>query len=440
MASKDAPALPAAAAAAATSTAAADSATSKAAAAAFKIEKRKPGAKIPVTILTGFLGAGKTTLVNYILKSPDHGLKFAIIENEFGDVGVDDAVLKCESKEAVVEMMNGCICCTVRADLTKVLARLAPRIERDNIDAVIIETTGLADPAPVAQTFFVDPTIEKRYFLDGIITVVDSKHIIPHLLKKVPEGAENEAVEQVAFADRVILNKMDLVTEDEAKKVVAEIKKINHGVEIIRSTNSIVPAHKLFKISAFNLDQVLKMDPEFLDTDGEHEHDQTVGSVSWRMVAEFNVNKLQRWIGELMQTKAADLYRYKGVLAVKGMAQKFVFQGVHMLFSGNFSDTEWAKGEKKENCFVFIGKNIDKKELTEGFMKCIIDPKIKLRFKVGDLVQANLGGDGWCNGKIIRTWDTDVTDGNPYRIELEAPKAGVHVWGPIDNDELVRAR
>ena len=208
-------------------------------------------------------------------------------------LGVDDAVLKCESKETVIEMMNGCICCTVRADLTKVLAKLAPRIERDNIDAVIIETTGLADPAPVAQTFFVDPTIEKRYFLDGIITMVDTKHIIPHLLKKVAEGAENEAVEQVAFADRIILNKMDLVTEADAKKVIAEIKKINAGVEIIRATNSVVPAHKLFKISAFNLEEVIKMDPEFLDTDAEHEHDQTVGSVSWRMVAEFNVNKLQ---------------------------------------------------------------------------------------------------------------------------------------------------
>ena len=201
-------------------------------------------------------------------------------------------MVKCESKETIVEMMNGCICCTVRADLTVVLAKLAPRIERDNIDGVIIETTGLADPAPVAQTFFVDPGVEKLYSLDGIVTVVDSKHILPHLLKKVAEGAENEAVEQVAFADRILLNKMDLVTEDEAKKVVAEIKKINHTADIIRSTNSVVPPEKLLNISAFNLEQVLKMDPEFLD-DGDHEHDQSVTSISWRMVAEFNVNKLQ---------------------------------------------------------------------------------------------------------------------------------------------------
>jgi len=400
--------------------------------------KRQPGAKIPVTILTGFLGAGKTTLVNYILKSPDHGLKFAIIENEFGDVGVDDAVIKVESKETIVEMMNGCICCTVRADLTKVLAKLAPRIESDGIDGVIIETTGLADPAPVAQTFFVDPTIEKRYFLDGIITVVDAKHIIPHLLKKVAPGAENEAVEQVAFADRILLNKMDLVTDAEAKQVIAEIKKINAGVEIIRSTNSVVDPSKLLNVSAFNLSEVLKMDPEFLDTDAEHEHDQTVGSISWRMVADLNVNKLQKWIGKLMQTKGANLYRYKGVLAVKGMSQKFVFQGVHMVFSGNFADTEWEAGEKRENCFVFIGKNIDKKELTAGFMDCVVTKP--LRFKVGDLVQANLG-DGYYDGKIVKTWEGGNTDGNPYRIELtQAPKEGVNVWGPVDDDVLVRAR
>jgi len=387
--------------------------------------------------LTGFLGAGKTTLLNYILKSPDHGLKFAIIENEFGDVGVDDAVLKCESKETVVEMMNGCICCTVRADLTGVLIKLYERIQKDQIDAVLIETTGLADPAPVAQTFFVDPKVQKLYTLDGIITVVDAKHILPHLLKEVPEGQENEAVEQVAFADRVILNKMDLVNKEQAEKVVEEVRKINHTVQIIESTNSVVDPHKLLNISAFNLENVLKMDPEFLD-DGDHEHDQTVSSVSWRTVAEFDVNLLQSWIGKLMQTKGNDLYRYKGVLAVKGMEQKFVFQGVHMLFSGNFSEATWGKDEKRENCFVFIGKNIDKKSLEAGFMACKVSDSKKLRFKVGDLIQARVGS-GWVNGKIIKTWNDGSTDGNPYRIELEDDK-GTNVWGPMDDDIVVRAR
>merc|ERR1712048_624316 len=187
---------------------------------------------------------------------------------------------------------------------------------------------------------------------------------------------------------------------------------------------------KLLNISAFNLEQVLKMDPEFL-ADGDHEHDQTVTSVSWRMVAEFNINKLQGWIGKLMQTKGNDLYRYKGVLAVKGMEKKFVFQGVHMLFSGDFSETTWAEGEKKENCFVFIGKNINKKELTDGFMACIVDPKKPLRFKVGDLVQAHVAG-GWANGVVVETWET-ATEGNPYRIELQdEPHKGVDVWGPMD--------
>ncbi len=388
-----------------------------------------------MTILTGFLGAGKTTLLNYILKSPDHGLKFAIIENEFGDVGVDNAVLKCESKETIVEMMNGCICCTVRSDLTEVLVNLVDRINRDKIDAILIETTGLADPAPVAQTFFVDPKVRRDYVLDGIITVVDAKHILPHLLKEVPEGAENEAVEQVAFADRILLNKTDLVTEAEETKVVAEIKKINHTVEIIRSVNSVVAPAKLLNISAFKLSKVLEMDPEFLE-DGEHQHDNTVGSISWRMEAEMNVNLLMTWIQELMKTKGADLYRYKGVLAVKGMKKKFVFQGVHMLFNGRFSEARWEDGEKRENCFVFIGKNLDKKDLNDGFMACKITDK-PLRFKIGNEVQIMAGGS-WRNGKITRTWNDGPTAGNPYRIRLD--DGGVSLWGPFDEEDCVRAR
>merc|ERR1712151_522143 len=172
------------------------------------------------------------------------------------------------------------------------------------------------------------------------------------------------------------------------------------------------------------------MDPEFL-CDGDHEHDNTVGSISWRMGAELNVNLLQSWIGKLMQTAGNDLYRYKGVLAVKGMQQKFVFQGVHMLFSGDFSSATWAEGEKRENCFVFIGKNLDKKALEAGFMACKVDSDAKpLRFKQGDLVQAFVQ-NGWTNAKILLTWNDGPTEGNPYRIELEDGK-GTNVWGPTD--------
>ena len=383
--------------------------------------------RVPVTVLTGFRGSGKTTLLNHILSSTEHEMKFAIIENEFGDIGIDENIIVENSEESIIEVMNGCICCTVRGDLTELLDKMYDRVK--DFDGVLIETTGLADPAPVAQTFFVDERIVDRYKLDGIITVVDSKHITQHLDDEKPDDVENEAVEQIAFADRILLNKVDLATDNEIEEVVKRIKAINALAPIYQTENSIIDPSELIGIGSFDLDKTLEMDPEFLDTDAEHEHDQNVTSISSKFKGELNVNKLERWIGELMQTKAEDLFRYKGVLAVKGMDEKFVFQGVHMLFGGDFSREIglWKDGDDRECRFVFIGRDLDHQELEAGLLECKAE---ELRFGVGDIVYANIGE--FTKGKILKCWD----QGNPYRVEIQNDER-TNVWVPIDNDNYV---
>jgi len=356
-------------------------------------------------------------------------MKFAIIENEFGAVGVDDKVIKEDSEEQMIEVMNGCICCTVRGDLVKVLKRLSAKLQ--SFDGVIIETTGLADPAPVAQTFFVEPEIERIYKLDGIVTVVDCKHILDRLREEKPEGVENESVEQIAFADRIIVNKTDLVDEAHIQTVMQEIKKINSSADILRAQHSKVDPAKLIGIKAFSIDRVLEMDPEFMNTDGGHQHDQSVSSISWRFEGELNVNLLEKWIGEMLESKAQDMFRYKGLLAVKGMDKKFLFQGVHMLFDGGFQDAyTWKEAEVRECRFVFIGRNLDKAELEKRFMACKVTSEP--RFNVGDVVEANIDGI-WTDGKVVKLWDK----GNPYRIELQS---GKEVFAADDGEDLVRAK
>jgi G3E family GTPase len=340
--------------------------------------------KVPVTILTGFLGAGKTTLLNRIL-TEQHGQRIAVIENEFGEIGIDHEIVV-QTDEEIFEMNNGCICCTVRGDLIRILGRLMKR--KDKFDRVLVETTGLADPGPVVQTFFMDDDMKEQFFVDAIVTVVDAKHILLHL------DDSDEALEQVAFADVLLLNKCDLVDAAALDALERRLRGINALAKIYRTTNSDIALDKVLHVGGFNLDHAMELDPQFLEKEEtpepehhhhectdecdhehghhhhHHHHDESVTSVGIETEGDVDGRKLNAWLSELVRTQGQDIFRMKGVFAIAGQPDRIIFQGVHMLIDGA-NGGPWGE-RQRVNKLVFIGRHLDRAALNAGFRGCLV--------------------------------------------------------------------
>ncbi|XP_028754709.1 uncharacterized protein LOC114714169 [Neltuma alba] len=342
---------------------------------------------VPATVITGFLGSGKTTLLNHILTS-QHGKRIAVIENEFGEVDIDGSLVASHSSvsEDIVMVNNGCLCCTVRGDLVKMLLELA-RKKRDRFDHIVIETTGLAKPAPVIETFCSDEQVSRYVKLDGVVTLVDSKHAMQHLNEVKPRFVVNEAVEQVAYADRIILNKIDLVTESELEVLTKKIKHINGMAQIKQAKFGSVDMDFVLGVGGYDVERIeseVHGDCSSSSSDHHeswqehkghhhhnHEHDSAVSSVSIVSEGTLDLDELDDWLERLIEEKGEDLYRMKGVLSVDGSDQRYVLQGVHSMMDGCPGKT-WGPEEKRMNKLVFIGRNLNETALRKGFKGCLV--------------------------------------------------------------------
>jgi G3E family GTPase len=341
--------------------------------------------KIPVTVLTGYLGAGKTTLLNRIL-TENHGKKYAVIVNEFGEIGIDNDLI-IGADEEVFEMNNGCVCCTVRGDLVRILDGLMKR--KGKFDAIIVETTGLADPAPVAQTFFVDEDVQANARLDAVVTVADAKWLSDRL-KDAPE-----AKNQIAFADVIVLNKTDLVTAPELAEVEARIRAINPYAKLHRTQRAQVKLEDVLDRGAFDLDRILEIEPEFLETGDDHDHhhhdhghghdhhhhhdhghglkhyhDEEMQSLSLRTDKALDPSTFMPWLQDLMAKEGGKILRSKGIISFAGDDDRYVFQGVHMMLEGDHQRA-WRADEKRESRLVFIGRELPEQLIRDGFERCI---------------------------------------------------------------------
>ena len=324
---------------------------------------------IPVTILTGFLGSGKTTLLNHILKA-DHGERIAVIENEFGESGIDNELLVQDAGEQIVEMNNGCICCSVRGDLVRILGELAAKRQAGSLafDRVVIETTGLADPAPVAQTFFVDEDIGMHYLLDAIVTLVDAVHA-PDQLRE-----HHEAQEQVGFADRIVLTKTDLVPMTDILTLKARLMRMNPRAAITEASFGQIDLQEVLDLRGFNLNAILEIEPDFL-TDVDHAHDDDVSSFVFRETQPLDLARIEDFLGAMVQVHGPKLMRYKGILHIEGEARRIVFQGVHMLMGAD-RGVPWRDGETRESRMVFIGRDLPRDLLLQGLSQSVAPPRV----------------------------------------------------------------